>query len=113
VQGYFAAALILPMYYLFDATITLLRRLARGERIWEAHRQHFYQRAVDGGMTATQIASHVFLLNLVLMAMAILTILYPAFSIASVVSATFLVGSALWRFGTTHRQPNIRQSPRE
>jgi UDP-N-acetylmuramyl pentapeptide phosphotransferase/UDP-N-acetylglucosamine-1-phosphate transferase len=107
VQGYFAAALILPMYYLFDATITLLRRLARGERIWEAHRQHFYQRAVDGGMTATQIASHVFLLNLVLTALAILTILYPAFSIASVVSAMLIVGAALWRFGTARRQSSV------
>jgi UDP-N-acetylmuramyl pentapeptide phosphotransferase/UDP-N-acetylglucosamine-1-phosphate transferase len=31
-EGYPAAALILPLYYLFDATITLLRRIARGER---------------------------------------------------------------------------------
>lgn len=30
----------------FDASITLLRRLLRGEKIWQAHREHFYQRAV-------------------------------------------------------------------
>ena len=29
-----------------DATVTLLRRLWRGERIWEAHRSHYYQRLV-------------------------------------------------------------------
>lgn len=29
-----------------DATVTLLRRLARGERVWQAHRSHYYQRLV-------------------------------------------------------------------
>jgi UDP-N-acetylmuramyl pentapeptide phosphotransferase/UDP-N-acetylglucosamine-1-phosphate transferase len=32
----------------FDATLTLLRRLLRGEKVWQAHREHFYQRAVLG-----------------------------------------------------------------
>jgi UDP-N-acetylmuramyl pentapeptide phosphotransferase/UDP-N-acetylglucosamine-1-phosphate transferase len=45
-NGYWLPALILPLYYLADATITLGRRLARGEKVWEAHRQHFYQQAV-------------------------------------------------------------------
>lgn len=44
-QGFWLPALILPLYYLADATWTLGRRLLRGERIWQAHRQHFYQRA--------------------------------------------------------------------
>ena len=30
--GHFAAALLLPLYYLADATITLLRRLVEGEQ---------------------------------------------------------------------------------
>lgn len=29
-----------------DATLTLLRRLARRERVWRAHRDHYYQRLV-------------------------------------------------------------------
>jgi UDP-N-acetylmuramyl pentapeptide phosphotransferase/UDP-N-acetylglucosamine-1-phosphate transferase len=44
------AALILPAYFLADATITLLRRLLRGARVWQAHREHFYQRAVQAGL---------------------------------------------------------------
>lgn len=32
--------------FIADATVTLLRRLARGERFWEAHREHYYQRMV-------------------------------------------------------------------
>ena len=49
--GHFAAALLLPLYYLADATITLLRRLAKGEPVWQAHRSHFYQRATDNGFS--------------------------------------------------------------
>ncbi len=45
-HGQWAPALILALYYLADATVTLLRRLFRGERIWQAHRSHFYQRAL-------------------------------------------------------------------
>ncbi|WP_320535203.1 MraY family glycosyltransferase [Robbsia andropogonis] len=32
-----------------DTTVTLLRRLARGERFWEAHREHYYQRMARMG----------------------------------------------------------------
>ncbi|HXH03530.1 MAG TPA: glycosyltransferase family 4 protein [Candidatus Competibacteraceae bacterium] len=35
--------------FIVDASVTLLRRLARGERIWQAHRQHAYQRLVAAG----------------------------------------------------------------
>jgi UDP-N-acetylmuramyl pentapeptide phosphotransferase/UDP-N-acetylglucosamine-1-phosphate transferase len=36
--------------FIADATITLIKRIARGERFWEAHRTHFYQRLVQSGM---------------------------------------------------------------
>src|SRR4029077_7213477 len=45
------AALLLPLYYPADATLTLGRRLARREAVWEAHRTHFYQRATDRGFS--------------------------------------------------------------
>jgi UDP-N-acetylmuramyl pentapeptide phosphotransferase/UDP-N-acetylglucosamine-1-phosphate transferase len=32
--------------FIVDATTTLFRRLLRGEKIWRAHRQHYYQRLV-------------------------------------------------------------------
>jgi UDP-N-acetylmuramyl pentapeptide phosphotransferase/UDP-N-acetylglucosamine-1-phosphate transferase len=35
--------------FIVDATWTLLRRLARGERVWDAHRSHHYQRLVLAG----------------------------------------------------------------
>ena len=48
-SGHLAAAMLLPLYYLADTTITLLRRLIAGEPVTQAHRKHFYQRALDGG----------------------------------------------------------------
>jgi UDP-N-acetylmuramyl pentapeptide phosphotransferase/UDP-N-acetylglucosamine-1-phosphate transferase len=35
--------------FIVDATVTLLRRLFRGEKIWQAHREHHYQRLVLAG----------------------------------------------------------------
>ena len=60
----FAAALLLPLYYLADATVTLLRRLVRREPFWAAHRSHFYQRATDNGFTVLRVVSEVFALNI-------------------------------------------------
>jgi UDP-N-acetylmuramyl pentapeptide phosphotransferase/UDP-N-acetylglucosamine-1-phosphate transferase len=65
------AALLLPLYYLADATVTLLRRIARREPFWEGHRSHFYQRATDNGFSVRRVVSEVFTLNLVLAALAI------------------------------------------
>lgn len=44
-NGDWAVAMILPGYYLADSGLTLLKRLARRERVWEAHREHAYQKA--------------------------------------------------------------------
>jgi UDP-GlcNAc:undecaprenyl-phosphate/decaprenyl-phosphate GlcNAc-1-phosphate transferase len=37
------------LLYAADTGVTLARRMARGERWWEAHRGHAYQRLVDAG----------------------------------------------------------------
>jgi UDP-GlcNAc:undecaprenyl-phosphate/decaprenyl-phosphate GlcNAc-1-phosphate transferase len=36
--------------FIGDATITLVRRLLRRERVWQAHREHYYQRMVRMGL---------------------------------------------------------------
>jgi len=72
-NGEWAAALILPLYYLADATITLVKRAARGARLWQAHREHFYQRAVQGGASHSRVAAQVLACNAVLVVLAIIT----------------------------------------
>lgn len=63
--------MLLPLYYLMDATLTLLRRLLNREAVWQAHRSHFYQRATTNGFTVMQVVGRVFVLNLGLAALAI------------------------------------------
>ncbi len=70
-RGEWAAALILPAYFLADASLTLLRRLARGDRVWQAHREHFYQRAVQRGLGHAAVVSRVIAADLVLIACAV------------------------------------------
>lgn len=87
-----AAALLLPLYYLADASITLTRRLAAGERFWQAHRSHFYQRAGDMGFSVSQIVARVFLTNVALAALAFLTV---ARHEPMVIAGALLAGGAL------------------
>jgi UDP-N-acetylmuramyl pentapeptide phosphotransferase/UDP-N-acetylglucosamine-1-phosphate transferase len=96
VDGAWAAALILPAYYWTDASLTLLQRLARGEAIWRPHRDHFYQRAVRQGMTHADVARQVLAADLILIALAYLSLQVPA-SVALGL-AILPVARLLWRF---------------
>ena len=96
--GHLAAALLLPLYHLADATLTLARRAARGERVWEAHRSHFYQRATTNGLSVPQVDARILALNVGLAVLAALTILRPAFAVPAVVVGTVAVGLLLRRF---------------
>jgi UDP-N-acetylmuramyl pentapeptide phosphotransferase/UDP-N-acetylglucosamine-1-phosphate transferase len=91
-NGHLAAALLLPLYYLADATLTLLRRVAAREPFWEAHRGHFYQRAVDSGVTVTAVTARVFLVNVGLAALALISVARPGTGIDA---ATLAVGAGL------------------
>ena len=71
--GAWQAALILPAYFLADASLTLLRRLLRGERVWQAHREHFYQRAVQRGLSHDAVVLRMIAADIVLIACALAT----------------------------------------
>ncbi len=103
--GAFAAALILPLYHIADATITLLGRLARGEKVWEAHRSHFYQQATTNGFGVMAVVGRVALLNLALAAIAGASLVWPALPVqfACLAGAALLTGLLLRRFATGPR----------
>jgi Fuc2NAc and GlcNAc transferase len=44
------AGIVFVFYFVFDTVVTFTRRLLRGERVWQAHRTHLYQRMVISGM---------------------------------------------------------------
>jgi UDP-N-acetylmuramyl pentapeptide phosphotransferase/UDP-N-acetylglucosamine-1-phosphate transferase len=86
------AAVLLPLYYIADSTITLLRRVINREPVWQAHRAHFYQLATDRGFRVIEVVTRVFAVNLALAALALATILLPS---GAVEIATLSAGAAL------------------
>jgi UDP-N-acetylmuramyl pentapeptide phosphotransferase/UDP-N-acetylglucosamine-1-phosphate transferase len=107
-SGLAVAALMLPLYYLADATITLGRRVWRGERVWEAHRTHFYQQATRTRFTVSQTVARIGLLNALLVALAVVAAAAgPAWAAAALLVAATAVGLTLYAFA---RQPAGRWS---
>jgi UDP-N-acetylmuramyl pentapeptide phosphotransferase/UDP-N-acetylglucosamine-1-phosphate transferase len=99
-NGYAAAAVVLPLYYLADATLTLLRRIANREPFWRAHRAHFYQRATDRGFSVSDVVKRVFATNLALTALACASVLWPGAlsTVVALAGGAALVGWLLWSF---------------
>jgi UDP-N-acetylmuramyl pentapeptide phosphotransferase/UDP-N-acetylglucosamine-1-phosphate transferase len=85
--GHWAAALILPLYFGADATLTLCKRLRRGEKPWQPHREHVYQRAVLGGATPPAVVWRVNAVNALLIVLAVLSTRFPVLSLVAAVAA--------------------------
>ena len=81
-HGLWVPALILPLYYLADAGITLGRRVLRGEKFWNAHRDHFYQAAVKRGLSHATVSAMVFALGILLVGLAVLSMTMPWLSLS-------------------------------
>ena len=62
VYGYFQALwpiwfpILIFSPFIVDATVTLIKRQATGEKIWQAHRSHYYQRLIQMGFGHTKTA---------------------------------------------------------
>lgn len=94
-HGFWVSALILPLYYLADATLTIVRRGLRGEKIWTAHRQHAYQHAVDSGRSHVAVVSRVAAVNALLVALAMLSAAAPLWSLPALAGASGAVALLL------------------
>ncbi|MGI4816277.1 MAG: MraY family glycosyltransferase [Janthinobacterium lividum] len=51
---WFPAMVFAP--FIADASVTLLKRLLRGQKFWQAHREHYYQRMVRMGSSHAQVS---------------------------------------------------------
>jgi UDP-N-acetylmuramyl pentapeptide phosphotransferase/UDP-N-acetylglucosamine-1-phosphate transferase len=61
---------ILTGLFSIDATVTLIRRFLRKERLSEAHKKHAYQRLIQSGLSHKEVVGLGFGVNLVLLALA-------------------------------------------
>ncbi|WP_246135336.1 MraY family glycosyltransferase [Pararhodospirillum oryzae] len=102
-QGHLLAALILPATHVADATWTLCRRLIQGHRPWQAHREHFYQRAVQGGWSHDRVARAFAGVNLALMGLAAGAVAWPGLAPGALVLAAGSVIALLIRLARVGR----------
>lgn len=59
--------------FIADATVTFIKRLLRGKKIWQAHNEHYYQRLIKGGLGHRNTALLAYILMLVVGGTAILS----------------------------------------
>lgn len=80
--------------FIVDASLTLTKRLARGERVWQAHREHYYQRLVQCGWghRRTLLAECALMLAMAALALAGATAgLLSAAALLTIAAAVYLV----------------------
>lgn len=77
--------------FVFDATVTLCRRIAHGERWYHAHHSHAYQRMVQAGRSHAQVSSMILLINMILALLAILAWLRPTFFLIAIGAGALLL----------------------
>jgi len=89
--------MMLLAVFIVDATATLIRRVVNGERWFEAHRSHAYQRAVQAGYSHRDVTVAVMGLNALLAVAATGAWLIPALlPVVLVVTVGGLVGVWYW-----------------
>ena len=103
--GLWQAALLLVLYFFADASFTLLRRLARGERIWRAHHEHYYQYAVAAGRSHARVVIVITTANLLLAGLALATTLSPTSAWSALVAGMLLTICLLWYLRYSQNRP--------
>ena len=66
--------------FIVDASVTLARRGLRGEKIWQAHRSHYYQRVVLLGASHRQLAFAAYALMIAGVMLAFTLLVFPQFT---------------------------------
>lgn len=106
--GYLAAALILPMIFLGDATSTLVVRAIRRRPLATAHRDHAYQAAVDRGVPQPVVSGLVIAAGIPLTGLALLSTEAPAATILAALAITAMAIAWMRWGGRRQSDPNAR-----
>ena len=97
--------------FVADASVTIVRRGLRGERIWQAHRSHYYQRLVLMGWTHRRLALAEYGLMLISGVAALLALRQPL-SIQLLILMVLAVVYILIGFAVDRRFGSQRKGPR-
>jgi UDP-GlcNAc:undecaprenyl-phosphate GlcNAc-1-phosphate transferase len=72
--------------FIVDASVTLFKRLVRGEKVWQAHRSHYYQRLVQMGWGHRNTAMAEYVLMLAVAISGLLLVKQPMSVVLSVLA---------------------------
>jgi UDP-N-acetylmuramyl pentapeptide phosphotransferase/UDP-N-acetylglucosamine-1-phosphate transferase len=100
-QGKVIAAVVLPLTFIADASVTLMRRLFAGAMPWRPHRTHFYQRAVSGGASPRIVVASFALANAALIGLAIHSPANPQGALAAAGGIILALAAILLRLAKT------------
>jgi UDP-N-acetylmuramyl pentapeptide phosphotransferase/UDP-N-acetylglucosamine-1-phosphate transferase len=103
-HGYWAPALLLALYYLSDATFTLVRRIVNGEPFWRAHKTHFFQRALGQDGNHAAVVGLVLAGSIALALAAVAAIWQPLPALGAGATITSALMMVLIRRGTQTRR---------
>ncbi len=102
--------------FIVDASVTLARRLWRGERVWQAHREHSYQRLVQCGWghTRTVLCEYVLMLTCAVLAV-LLQQQSPLWQWLGLLLSVVLYSGLLWTVerytGSRRQRESVVRSP--
>jgi Fuc2NAc and GlcNAc transferase len=101
----------IPLFAIFlvDATVTLLRRIARGDRWYAAHRNHAYQRAVQAGMRHATVSTIVTGIGLVAGLTGSAAVAGGRPEVLPAVAGAALIGAAVLYLAVERRRPMTRE----
>lgn len=89
--------LILSSLFWFDATVTLIRRMRRREKLSVAHKKHAYQRIVQAGFSHKKVVVYAIFLNLINLLFILGAIQYPNFILVFILFNIAFLSMIYWR----------------
>ena len=104
-----ASWVMLNGLFLFDATVTLVRRLVAGEKWYQSHKTHAYQRLYQAGFTVRQILFGQLVTNLAIGAMSWMSYCHPDSATLMVVLEILLLTTlylAMERYTISRQEQN-------
>lgn len=88
--------MIVYMTFLVDSTLTLVRRVMAGEKWYQAHRSHAYQRLYQAGWSHGRVLLAFIGINLVLSLFALIALFYPDLLLVMLFLSMLVTGLLYW-----------------
>jgi UDP-N-acetylmuramyl pentapeptide phosphotransferase/UDP-N-acetylglucosamine-1-phosphate transferase len=79
----------------------------RGERIWQAHKQHAYQQAVQRGWSHKAVVLTILPANIAFIGLAVLTVTKPELTGLSIILSIVIVSVIIYMFQRVDEDKNL------